>query len=98
MIKCLNASMPQCLNDSMDFLGDPIQHLVVSSRERQEPGLAVVHPERRSRKRYLGERVVSFSLRDPLRHLLTMVGGHGHAVSRISEGEVNSVDLTGVGH
>src|SRR6266404_2026961 len=76
----------------------PVQHLVERSRERQEPGAAVVQPQRRARKRNLGERIIRLSICDPFRHLLPLPGRHRHAVSRVSDRKVDTIHLPRMWH
>src|SRR5689334_7355512 len=77
---------------------DPIQKLVPSSREGQEPGLARVESEWRLRERDADQRILHLVSRHHLGNLLPLVSGHGNAVSGVSNSVVHAVDLSGMRH
>src|ERR1035441_2226781 len=76
----------------------PVQDLVVRSRERQKPWLAVVKPQRRAGKRDLCKGIVRLSVCDPFRHFLPLIRSHGNAVTRISNGKIDAIDLPRMRH
>src|SRR6185295_8590935 len=76
----------------------PVQKLVVHPRKWKKPGIAVVQPQRRTWKWNPYERIVRLPTCNQLSHLLTLPRGHCHAMTRVSERVVDSVDLACVRH
>src|SRR6267154_1402027 len=76
----------------------PVQHLVVRSSERQKPWLPVVQAKRRTGEWNFCERVVGLPVRDPFRHFLSLPGRHRYAMTGVSEGKVDSFNLSRMRH
>src|SRR5579859_7658595 len=92
-------------------LGEPVEEFVPRTGEGQEPGATVVEAQGSAGERdagegdfiwtpsiFLADHALAAALQDGLRHFVSQVGGHGHAVAGVTEGEVEGVELTGVGH
>src|SRR5438067_1961681 len=90
--------LPPAYCNLLPLLRYPIQHLVVRPRERQKPGFAVIESQRRPGERNLGKWIIGLTIRDPFRHFLALPCRHGDAVSRISDGEVDSIHLSRMRH
>jgi hypothetical protein len=85
-------------------LRNPIEELVPCAGYGEEPGAAVVQAEWRAGEGNCGEgifvaaRISVAPVQNCLRDFVTEVGGYRHAVTRIAEGEVETVELTGMRH
>src|ERR1700730_8519307 len=86
------------------FSCKPVQDLVPSAGEREEPGAAIVEAERGVGEGDLRERVFVTArisvvgLQNGLRNFVAEVGGHCYSVTGVAEREVKAVELAGVGH
>src|ERR1700736_6824443 len=79
-------------------LRKPVEEFVPEAGGGEEPGAAVVEAEGSAEEGNGGKRIFVAAAVNGLRDFVAQVGGHAYAVARVAEGEVQAVELAGVGH
>ena len=79
-------------------LRDEVEEFVPEAGGGEEPGAAVVETERGAGEGDSSEGVFVAAAENRLRDFVAEVGGHAYSVACVTEGEVQAVELAGVGH
>ena len=82
----------------MPVLREPVEEFVPEAGGGEEPGSAVVEPERGTGEGDGGKRIFVAAAENELRDFVAEIGGHAYAVACVTEGKVQAVELAGVGH
>ena len=79
-------------------LRDEVEEFVPEAGGGEEPGAAVVEAEGGAGEGDSSEGVFVAAAENRLRDFVAEVGGHAYAVACVAEGEVQAIELSGVGH
>src|SRR5260370_29141076 len=79
-------------------LRKPIEEFVPEAGGGEEPGAAVVEAEGSAGEGDGDEGIIVAAAENRLRDFVAEIGGHADAVAGVAEGEVEAVELAGVGH